>query len=102
MTNPNSSAKMVGLTSGEAKLLQERYGKNNIVPEKKESFIRKVLEVIKEPMFLLLLVAAMIYFILGEPRDGIIMLIFVFSPTNILLRLPTIVNLINIVFCIIS
>lgn len=83
MTNPNSSAKMVGLTSGEAKLLQERYGKNNIVPEKKESFIRKVLEVIKEPMFLLLLVAAMIYFILGEPRDGIIMLIFVVAVISI-------------------
>ncbi|MEG2381909.1 MAG: hypothetical protein RSB38_09505, partial [Oscillospiraceae bacterium] len=31
----------------------------------------------KEPMFLLLLVAATVYFILGEPRDGTIMLIFV-------------------------
>ena len=28
-------------------------------------------------MFLLLMIAAVIYFILGEPRDGAIMLIFV-------------------------
>ncbi|WP_044040391.1 cation-translocating P-type ATPase [Clostridium bornimense] len=83
MTNLNNSAEIVGLTNSEAKLLQERYGKNNIVPEKKESFIRKVLEVLKEPMFLLLLVAATIYFILGEPRDGIIMLIFVVAVIGI-------------------
>lgn len=66
-----------GLTSKEAKELQEKYGKNKLVNEKKESFFRKILHVIMEPMFLLLIIAACIYFILGEPRDGIIMLVFV-------------------------
>ncbi|RJE49286.1 MULTISPECIES: cation-translocating P-type ATPase [unclassified Dehalobacter] len=66
-----------GLSSSEARQLQERFGKNELVPEKKESFLHKILQVISEPMFLLLLIAAVIYFILGEPRDGAIMLVFV-------------------------
>lgn len=66
-----------GLTSGEAKLRQLQYGRNELTSQKKESFFRKVLHIICEPMFLLLIIAAVIYFILGEPRDGAIMLIFV-------------------------
>ena len=34
-------------------------------------------------MFLLLIVASIIYFILGEPRDGVIMLIFVIGIISI-------------------
>ena len=67
----------VGLSSSEVKILQQQFGKNELTPQKKESFFRKVLHIICEPMFLLLIVAAIIYFILGEPRDGAIMLIFV-------------------------
>ncbi len=67
----------LGLTSIEAKQLQQKYGKNELMQQDKRSFFRKVLHIIGEPMFLLLIVAAIIYFILGEPRDGAIMLIFV-------------------------
>ena len=74
MTNNKTQAE---LASADAKRLQEQYGKNELVPQKKESFIVKVFHIICEPMFLLLIVAAVIYFILGEPRDGAIMLIFV-------------------------
>lgn len=73
----NSKMETSGLTTDEAKALQLRYGKNELSSQKKESFARKVLHIICEPMFLLLIVAAIIYFILGEPRDGLIMLIFV-------------------------
>jgi len=66
-----------GLTSMEARKRQEEYGKNELTAEDKESFFSKVLHIVSEPMFLLLIVAAIIYFILGEPRDGAIMLIFV-------------------------
>ena len=75
MTSNNLN--MAGLTTSEVKRLQEQYGKNELTAQKKESFIKKVLHIICEPMFLLLIVAAIIYFILGEPRDGAIMLIFV-------------------------
>ncbi|MGE4485204.1 MAG: cation-translocating P-type ATPase [Oscillospiraceae bacterium] len=74
---------MAGLTSAEAKRLQEQYGKNELTPQKKESFLKKVLHIICEPMFLLLIVAAVIYFILGEARDGAIMLIFVIGIISI-------------------
>ncbi len=66
-----------GLTTLEAKQIQEKFGKNELVAKKKESFLHKIVHVISEPMFLLLIVAAIIYFILGEPKDGAIMLIFV-------------------------
>lgn len=69
--------RMKGLTTAQAEQLQEQFGKNELVNEKKENFFRKILKVISEPMFLLLIGAAVIYFILGEPGDGAIMLFFV-------------------------
>ena len=66
-----------GLSSMEVKELQEKYGKNELSLEKHKPFIFKIFEILCEPMFVLLIIASLIYFILGEPRDGIIMLIFV-------------------------
>ncbi len=74
---------MAGLTSAEAKRLQQQYGRNEITPREKEGFLKKVLHIICEPMFLLLIVAAIIYFILGEPGDGAIMLIIVIGIISI-------------------
>lgn len=68
---------LAGLTSAKAKEIQEKYGKNELTLQKSENFFIKVMHIISEPMFLLLILAAVIYFILGEPRDGAIMLIFV-------------------------
>lgn len=66
-----------GLTTAGAQKLLEQYGRNELTPQKKESFFKKALCVMAEPMFLLLMVASVIYFILGEPRDGAVMLLFV-------------------------
>ena len=74
---------MKGLTKEEVKLAREKFGKNVLIEDKKESFLMKIVEVIKEPMFLLLMIAAIIYFILGEPKDGLIMLIFVVGVISI-------------------
>ena len=68
-----------GLTSREVKELQEKYGKNELSLEKHKPFIFKIFEILCEPMFTLLIIASLIYFVLGEPRDGIIMLIFVIA-----------------------
>ncbi len=75
MTMPTTNPS--GLTMDEALKLQEQYGKNELTPQKKQSFFHKVLHIISEPMFLLLIAAAVIYFLLGEMRDGAIMLVFV-------------------------
>lgn len=72
-----------GLTSVEAEKRLNEYGKNEFIYEKKKGILKKLIEVIKEPMFLLLLSAAVIYFILGEPRDGAVMLIFVIGVISI-------------------
>lgn len=66
-----------GLKNSEVKALQEKHGFNELAPQKKETFFHKIISIFKEPMFLLLICTALIYFILGEPRDGIIMLVFV-------------------------
>ena len=74
---------ITGLSTIEAQRLQEQYGKNELTSEKRDGFFRKALHIIGEPMFMLLIVAAIIYFILGEPRDGAIMLIFVLGVIGI-------------------
>ncbi len=66
-----------GLTTLQAQELQKQFGKNELTVQKRETFFHKLLHIICEPMFLLLIVAAVIYFLLGEPRDGAIMLVFV-------------------------
>ena len=66
-----------GLNNEEVKTLREKYGFNELIKIKKSNPIIKFLSVFKEPMFLLLAGAATLYFILGEPREGSIMLIFV-------------------------
>lgn len=77
------TAKGQGLSTQEAKQRQQQYGRNELTPQKKESFFRKTLHILGEPMFLLLILAAVIYFLLGEPRDGAIMLVFVVSMIGI-------------------
>lgn len=66
-----------GLKDKEIRSLQEKYGFNELAPEKKKTLFSKFAGIFKEPMFLLLICTALIYFVLGEPRDGIIMLVFV-------------------------
>lgn len=83
MTENYNVNKLPGLTSEQAKKLQQKYGKNELVPQKKQSFLIKAVHIISEPMFLLLIIAAVIYFILGEPRDGMIMLVFVIGIISI-------------------
>ncbi|MEG1778649.1 MAG: cation-transporting P-type ATPase, partial [Oscillospiraceae bacterium] len=72
-----------GISTSQAEKLQEQYGKNELAQGKKQSFFRKAIGIFCEPMFLLLIVAAIIYFILGEPRDGAIMLVFVIGIISI-------------------
>ncbi|MCL2488998.1 MAG: cation-translocating P-type ATPase [Oscillospiraceae bacterium] len=68
---------MQGLTTEKAAELLAVHGKNELTPQKKESLFLKALEILREPMFLLLLGAATVYFVLKEPVDGSFMLGFV-------------------------
>ena len=68
-----------GLNNEEVINSREKNGINKLSETKKQILILKILSIFKEPMFFLLIVAASIYFIVGEYSDGIIMLIFVFG-----------------------
>lgn len=75
--------KFPGLSDKEVLISREQNGVNALSQKKKEPFIIKVLNIFKEPMFLLLIIAASVYFIVGEYGDGIIMLIFVLAVCSI-------------------
>ena len=73
----NFTTKYKGLTDKEALISKEQNGSNELIKEKKQTVFGKIINIFKEPMFLLLIITATIYFILGEITDGIIMLVFV-------------------------
>lgn len=68
-----------GLTNEEIINSRAKNGINKLSEAKKKPLILKIINILKEPMFLLLIIAASIYFIVEEYNDGIIMLIFVFG-----------------------
>jgi Ca2+-transporting ATPase len=73
----DAKAPETGLTGAQARALLAKYGRNEPAQEKKEGLLRKLLQVLRQPMFLLLMAAAVIYFLLGQPGDGVVMLVFV-------------------------
>ncbi len=73
----NNVSGIHGLTTKKAEELQRIHGKNTIAGSDKESVFKKIFSTLTEPMFLLLIISSVIYFILGEPKDGAVMLVFV-------------------------
>lgn len=72
-----------GLTDSEVEQSRLTYGANELEHKRKLNLLEKILHVLIEPMFLLLLITASIYFVLGEFTDGIIMLILVLFVSGI-------------------
>ncbi|MBE3583169.1 MAG: cation-translocating P-type ATPase [Limnochordaceae bacterium] len=66
-----------GLTEEEARRRLQVEGPNELSLVRPATFWRRLFEVVKEPMFVLLLATASIYFLLGELQEGLIMLVFV-------------------------
>lgn len=79
----NRTDPSVGLTDAEVVQSRLTYGTNELEHKRKLNLIQKILHVFVEPMFLLLLITASIYFILGEVTDGIIMLVLVLFVSGI-------------------
>jgi Ca2+-transporting ATPase len=74
---------ITGLSEEEAAGILKNEGYNELPSQKKQSLLSILLNVLKEPMLLLLLVAGMIYLFLGEVRDALILLVFVFVVVGI-------------------
>ena len=69
---------VLGLTSSEASKILQENGLNELTHSKKRNLLIRILDVIKQPMLFLLLSAGTINFLLAEPRDGFVLLFFVF------------------------
>jgi Ca2+-transporting ATPase len=67
-----------GLSSGEAARRLSQEGFNEIPSPEDRTIVRIILEVFREPMFILLVAAGSIYFLLGDIQEGVILLSFVF------------------------
>jgi Ca2+-transporting ATPase len=63
----------LGLTESDVVLSRMENGTNSLEHQNKNNLIASLIDMIKEPMFILLLIATSIYFITGEYGDGIFM-----------------------------
>ena len=61
---------LLGLMEKDIKALQQRFGRNVYRQESKRGILYTILHIIREPMFVLLVVAAALYFILGKTSEG--------------------------------
>jgi len=79
MFNVNPQEHMIqGLTTIEAKERLKTFGFNELPSARPKSIWRIALEVIKEPMFLLLVACGSLYMILGDYQEGFVLLSAIF------------------------
>jgi len=73
IVSPNTASP--GLREEEADSRRKQYGRNEFTASRKKSGLRTIADILREPMFILLLLSCTLYFILGEPGEGILMLV---------------------------
>jgi Ca2+-transporting ATPase len=71
-----------GLTAQEVLTSREMYGGNDVA-RRENNFLHILFDLIKEPMLILLLVAASLYFVSGNTSDGFFMLFAIMLVTSI-------------------
>lgn len=75
--------KLQGLNEQEVLTRQQQYGRNIIQVEGQRRFQHIVSDIVREPMFLLLVVACTLYFVLGQPTEGFMMMAAMFFVAGI-------------------
>ncbi|HXJ38372.1 MAG TPA: HAD-IC family P-type ATPase, partial [Bryobacteraceae bacterium] len=79
MTSELNNVTGRGLTQEQAAARLEADGPNELPSAKPRSFLAIAWDVLREPMILLLVAAGVIYLVLGEPRDSLVLLISIFA-----------------------
>ena len=69
----------VGLKSKEAEDKLKKFGFNELPSSKPKNFWRIALEVMKEPMFILLICCGVLYMFLGDYKEGMDTVVRLFS-----------------------
>src|SRR5512136_1454058 len=67
-----------GLTHDDARRRLEEGGPNELPTQKQRGLLAIAFEVVREPMFLMLVAAGSLYLVMGEPADALMLLGFVF------------------------
>jgi Ca2+-transporting ATPase len=67
-----------GLRERDVQSLQQRFGKNIFTLEKPRRFFHVLFDIFSEPMFILLIIACIIYFVLGKSSEGWMMMAAMF------------------------
>jgi Ca2+-transporting ATPase len=79
----NISDTIIGLTDIEAKASREEFGNNDQVHKQKYRWWLALFDLLKEPMLLLLIAVAIIYFILGQNNEAYFMLAAIIAVSGI-------------------
>jgi Ca2+-transporting ATPase len=85
LTAPFDIHAITGLSEQDAAALLKREGFNELPSSKQRSIFAIAFDVVREPMFLLLVVCGAIYLVLGDLREAIMLLGFVFVVVGITL-----------------
>jgi len=65
-----------GLSESQAAELLKRHGPNELPKVPRRGLLRIIFGVLKEPMFLLLVLAAAVYLLIGDPRESVLLAVF--------------------------
>jgi P-type Ca2+ transporter type 2C len=65
-----------GLTSTEAAARLRKFGPNELPNPERRNFVRIVFDIVRQPMFALLLGGGVVYLFLGEPIDAVVLALF--------------------------
>ena len=73
MNNEQNHLTQSGLSTSLVETLQKQFGKNKFESEPQRRLLHIIIDIVKEPMFLLLVFASTLYFLLGDASEGILM-----------------------------
>ena len=68
-----------GLTNEEVLEARKTQGSNILFEKGKNGFLIQLLEILKEPMLVILLVASLLYFLLSQWGDGLMLVVAIFK-----------------------
>jgi len=82
-SDPKSGSVFIGLTANQAAAQQKIFGKNELEATRRHPVLDSIRNIVTEPMFLLLAVACILYFILGDFTEAMMMVVSILFVTGI-------------------
>lgn len=74
---------LVGLTDKEVEVAQQLHGRNQINTFQKSTWLKLLLDIVKEPMLILLIIISIIYFVVGDYAEAVFMFIAIVAVSAI-------------------